>query len=368
MAGSEFEVAIRRGHDELEQMVAKAKRDGSDVGELLFGEQAQRWAITRADKAGIARPHPEARVLRVTDHVRTSGQVDVGTAGQGAELVFTGPGTRTIADLTRERSAALRAGARLFPVAGPGSLSFPSAASADITFSAEVPGAPVTATNPVTSGPTATPHSATVTTFASRQVLRQSSWAGDFIGEMQARAVARAIDVAAFGGTGTGGQPLGLLNHTGITLDALGTNGAIPTHADVLRWEKLLIDQRSDAGGAAVVTSSTLAAKLKATERASGSDFVWEGSAANGVMAGLRAIAASTVPADLTKGTSTTVCSGVVVGDFRDLLIPIWPLVVLVDEWSKAEYGLVVITTQIMLDIVALRPASFVRVVDALSA
>jgi HK97 family phage major capsid protein len=83
---------------------------------------------------------------------------------------------------------------------------------------------PTTATAPSFGMRTAVRHTVLTCTSVSRQLLLQSNIDDILTAELR-RATAAAIDAAGIAGSGTGGQPLGLLNNTLIPTAAGGTLG-----------------------------------------------------------------------------------------------------------------------------------------------
>jgi len=88
----------------------------------------------------------------------------------------------------------------------------------------------------------------------------------------------------------------------------------------------------------------------------------------DGVVNGYRAIATNQVPRNLTKGTSTTVCSAVVFGAFNQLLIGMFGagFETLVDPYTKKNQNMIEITSWNFVDVANRYPTAFATIKDAL--
>jgi hypothetical protein len=99
---------------------------------------------------------------------------------------------------------------------------------------------------------------------------------------------------------------------------------------------------------------------LRRTEKSAGSGIIWD----DDRMAGMPAVATTGLPNNLTKGTGTEL-SALVLGNFEDLVIPIWGAVdVLVDPYKFTSAGVVRVTAFLSLDVALRHAASFVLCSD----
>jgi hypothetical protein len=105
--------------------------------------------------------------------------------------------------------------------------------------------------------------------------------------------------------------------------------------------------------------------KLKQTLRAAGlPGYLIEGDLLNGFKCGV----SNAVPSTLTKGTSEANCSGIIFGNWEDLIIGDWGgLDIIVDNYSSKLKGEVEITVNTFADIAIGNPASFSAMVDVLT-
>jgi len=203
-----------------------------------------------------------------------------------------------------------------------------------------------------------TPKTVGAFTDISRRLLLQSSLSMEsFVQNELALRLALAIDLAGIAGTGSGNQPLGLLNINGLGSVVGGTNGG------ALSWGKVVdLETRAGAANALVqnmcyLTNAKVRGSLKQTEKASGTaQFVMgEG----GDLNGYRAVISNQVPGNLTKGTGTALSANIF-GNFADLIIGMWGgLDLQVDPYTQNTKGAVRVTAFQDVDINIRHPESF---------
>jgi HK97 family phage major capsid protein/HK97 family phage prohead protease len=188
------------------------------------------------------------------------------------------------------------------------------------------------------------------------------------------------IDLGILNGSGSSGQPTGILNTAGIGSVALGTNGgAITVNALVDLEEQVLIDNGAvnrDAIG--YVTNAKVLAELKKL-RAGGStttdgaylvndqlNAIGRGGTPASVN-GYPLYVTNQVPSNLTKGSSSGVCSAVLMGDFSQAMVGFWGngLEIVVgedsDDFSKALTSVRAIVTY---DVAVRHAESFAAILD----
>lgn len=148
---------------------------------------------------------------------------------------------------------------------------------------------------------------------------------------------------------------------------ALGTNGLAPTYVDAVGLETLISASDADKAGIKYLTNSKVRGKYKLTQKFSGTngDPVWEkGNEINGYPA----VVSNIVPSNLTKGTSSGVCSAIVLGNFADLYVGMWGGTdFVVDPYTKAKQAEVEITANMYWDVEVARALSFAGIKDALT-
>ena len=188
------------------------------------------------------------------------------------------------------------------------------------------------------------------------------------------------IDLGILNGSGSSGQPTGILNTSGIGSVAMGTNGgAITVDALVDLEEQVLIDNGAvnrDAIG--YVTNAKVLAELKKL-RAGGStttdgaylvndqlNAIGRGGTPASVN-GYPLYVTNQVPSNLTKGTSSGVCSAVLMGDFSQAMVGFYGngIEIVVgedsDDFSKA---LTSVRAIVSYDVAVRHAESFAAILD----
>ena len=188
------------------------------------------------------------------------------------------------------------------------------------------------------------------------------------------------IDLGILNGSGSAGQPTGILNTSGIGSVALGTNGgAITVNSLVDLEEQVLIDNGAvNRDAIAYVTNAKVLAELKKL-RAGGStttdgaylvndqlDAIGRGGTPATVN-GYPLYVTNQVPSNLTKGTSSGVCSAVLMGDFSQAMVGFYGngIEIVVgedsDDFSKA---LTSVRAIVSYDVAVRHAESFAAILD----
>lgn len=208
----------------------------------------------------------------------------------------------------------------------------------------------------------------------SRRLLLQSSLDVEaFVRADLAMILGQAIQSAAINGSGASNEPLGLLNISGIGSVAGGANGAAPTYDHMVDLESAVANANADAGSLAYLTNTKVRGKLRKTQEfaTTNGKAVWTSTAERGVgdVLGYSAVTTNAVPSNLTKGTSTSVASAILYGNFADLLIGMWGgLDIMLDPYAGATSGTKRVIALQDVDINVRQVASFAAMKDALTA
>jgi len=116
-----------------------------------------------------------------------------------------------------------------------------------------------------------TPHRNAVIGAFSKDLLRQTSLdVESIIWNRILEAHASLLESAAIAGTGSNGQPTGILNTTGIGSVAIGANGGPITWAKVVELETKVNAENANRGKLAYLTNAKVIGDLKTIERAQG--------------------------------------------------------------------------------------------------
>ncbi len=294
------------------------------------------------------------------------------TEGSGGAMVQTS--VMPLIEILRNKMMTRALGARVLSGLT-GNLSFPKQiASAVLSWMAENSGTDVTESDlsaflgSISMGP----KSAQATTAVTRQMLAQGSEDIEMLIRDDLAAInALGLDYAAIAGTGSGNQPRGILNTSGIGSVAGGDNGLAPAWSHIVNLETEVAVDNADSGNLAYLTNPKVRGALKQTEKAdSTAQFIWEkGTGGFGELNGYRAAATNQVPSTLDKGTSTGVCSAIIYGNWNDLMIGEWGVLeIIADPYTLKKQGLIELTSFMMADIAVRRAESFAAMKDALTA
>jgi HK97 family phage major capsid protein len=186
------------------------------------------------------------------------------------------------------------------------------------------------------------------------------------------------IDAAVIAGSGSSGQPTGITGTAGIGSVAIGTNGGAITLETLINLEEeILVD---NAGGASMAYASNPKVlselkKLRAGGSAAGDGaFLWNVDPSGigrggtpGVINGYPIGISTNVPSNLTKGSSSGVCSAVILGDWSQVALGVWGNGLEVeigtdsDDFSKALTSVRAITT---IDVAVRQASAFAACLD----
>jgi HK97 family phage major capsid protein len=188
-------------------------------------------------------------------------------------------------------------------------------------------------------------------TVFSKSLMAQSSLDVETIVRQDlATILALAIDSAGLYGTGaTNNQPLGLFGQTGLNTV---TFGGPATFANVVLMEAEVEAANALKGNLSYITSPLVKSKFKTTPLVSAFPrYLWMDDQVNGYPA---------------WSTNQITDNKLIFGNFADLIIGSWAgLDVVVDPFSKASTGEIVITIMQLLDVAVRHPASFTVSTDA---
>ena len=194
-----------------------------------------------------------------------------------------------------------------------------------------------------------------------RKLLKQSSIDMEALVRRDlATALALTIDSAGFYGSGTGGQPLGIKNYSGINaVDFAGAGSAggltaLPTYAEVVAMESAIAADNADVNSMRYAMGSGMRGHLKTTEKFSGSNGapIWEqGNTVNGYGA---------------EVTNQIVAGDLFFGNWADVVVGMWGgLDITVDPYSNSKKGRLRIVTMQDVDILLRRVESMCYGSDA---
>lgn len=200
----------------------------------------------------------------------------------------------------------------------------------------------------------------------SKQLLAQSSIdAQRMVTDAIIAAIAEALQLAAINGSGSGANPTGVLNTSGIGSIAMGDNGAAIDWASLIKLETEV--QAANASGAkmAYLTNSKVVGALKTLPRVSGGDrFIME----NGMANGFNVVSSNSVPSNLTKGTASEICSAAIFGAWDKMHIGTWGgLDIVVDPYTSAKKSEIEIVINQYADVAVENAKHFAAIKDILT-
>jgi HK97 family phage major capsid protein len=317
--------ALANPTDRRAQEAARFEFDCSDAASEQYGRAAQ----------GIMLP---AEVLR-------NWKRDLNSADEAALFTDDFRGGDFI-DVLRNASSVMQAGARMLGGLS-GDVKIPKkTAAASATWIATEGG--VSTESEMTVGQVSmTPKTLGAFTDITRQLLIQSSLDVEaLVRDDLAQAIALAIDLAGLEGSGSSGQPTGILNTSGVnTVTAFAA--ANPTFAEVVTLETAVAEDNALMGNLAYIMPAAMYGALKTTEKASGTaQFVVE---PGGTINGYRGIVSN-------QGTA----GNLYFGNFSDLLVGMFGgLDIVVDPYTASTSGTIRVVALQSIDVAVRHAVSF---------
>jgi HK97 family phage major capsid protein len=299
-------------------------------------------------------------VLENARMTRASAGQNKTTANDGGNLVQEEP--LVYIDALRNRLVLVQLGAR-FITGLVGNLPLVNGGSFTATWAAEA-GA-VSATKMSVPKKTMSPKRMAVCGAYSVELLNQSSIGIEMLLRSELlKAHANGIEIAAINSATNG--PTGVINTSGIGAVAGGDNGLAPAWSHLVDLETQVAIDNADLGALAYLTNAKVRGKLKQTLKASGvAGYIWDGNTINGYNAAVT----NAVPSNLTKGTSDSVCSAIIFGNWNDMIIGQWGgYDMIVDPYSLKKVGDVEVVLNSFHDVALANVESFAAMKDALTA
>lgn len=226
--------------------------------------------------------------------------------------------------------------------------------------------ADITDSNITLGSVTLTPKTIGASTYHSRKFLLQQSVVNEsLLQDYLEQAIRLEMDRVGVNGSGSGAIPTGILQNSTIAAakTVIGTNGGPLTFAAAVAMETAVAASNADIGNLGYLTNSKVrgSAKTILEASASGSKMIWSNNEINGY----KAVASNQVPSNLTKGSSSGVCSALIFGNFQDAVYGFWSGVdVLVNPYKYSLSGAVELTAMLDYDFGILREESFNIILD----
>jgi len=271
-------------------------------------------------------------------------QRDLNTSDDN-EIVATNLLANEFIDVLRNSVSVMAAGARMLPgLQGNVAIPKKTAASSGGWISTE--GGAASESEPTFGTVSLTPKNVGAFTDITRQLILQSTPAVEaLVRDDLTQALALAIDKGALEGSGSSGQPTGILNTSGVNKP---TNfaAAVPTFAEMVALETAIAEDNALMGNLAYITDAATYGGLKTKAKDAGSGmFVLENGQANGY--------------NVIRSQQAT-AGNVYFGNFSDLLIGMWAgLDILVDPYTASSSGNVRVRAIQTVDVAVRNAVSF---------
>jgi len=213
--------------------------------------------------------------------------------------------------------------------------------------------------DPVYAQVTLTPRTLGAYTDVSRRLLMQSDPSVDGLARDDLLlAAAVGMESYALTGTGSSGQPTGLLNVSGIGDVSHGTNGGAPDWATTIEHITDVESANAAMGNLGWLTNASVWGAMMSTPRVAGFPrYILEDPGRDLIGYPLRRT--QNMPGNLTKGSGTNLGS-LVYGNWSDLIIGEWGVIdLLADPYTLSRSGGVRFNVHMDFDVAVRRAASF---------
>ena len=292
---------------------------------------------------------------------------NVGTGSESGNLVATDLRSDLYVDVLRNNLVMAGLGARVLSGLS-GNVDMPRKATASSIGTVTEIGS-ASETNPTTAKVTLSPKRQSAYVEVSKQAILQSAMSLEaMIRDDLLQSVAVQIEDQCINGTGTAPQMTGIRFTSGIGTTTAGANGAAPSWAHVVDLESLCANANAEPDQVSgYLINTKTRGKLKQTQFGTNLPFIWQNGSTP--LNGYRAAVSNNMKSNLTKGTSTTVCSAAIFGsDWSMATIGLFGAPdITVDPYTKADTGQVKITLNQFADFGVRQPACFSKIDDLLA-
>jgi HK97 family phage major capsid protein len=281
--------------------------------------------------------------------------LSVGTASAGGNLVATNLLASQYIPLAYNTPVVVRAGARVLSgLVGNVAIPRMTGGAAAGWISAE--GGAAGESDAAFGQVTLQPRDLGVFTDITRRLIQQSTpGVEQLVRDDFAAGFANAIDAAAINGSGSGGQPTGILQQAGIGQADVGTNGGAWTWSLVVQnIQNVLAANRGDGPMSWLLNAQTWGHAARTVKVAGQPSYLLD--VESNSLAGFPYLVSQNVPGNKAKGSGTNL-SAPIFGRFSDLMIGEWGVMdMLADPYTASNTGTVRLRAFMTVD-VALRYA-----------
>jgi len=198
-------------------------------------------------------------------------------------------------------------------------------------------------------------------------LMHQSSLAVDrLIMDDLTAAHASALDAAIFNGSGSSGQPTGVLAAASVNDITIGTDGGPITYNLLVQMETEVATDNGLLGNLAYVSNAKVQGKLKTIPQIAGYPVYLMD---DGKVNGYPFYMSNAIPSNLTKGSSSGVCSAVLFGAWSEILVGGWGgLQFILDPYTAKDKGVLEISAAAYHDVCVRRPEAFCKIDEVTTA
>ncbi len=215
----------------------------------------------------------------------------------------------------------------------------------------------------------------------SNQALLQAPWFEMMLRKQIVKGNATLMDVQGINGSGSGGNARGILNTSGTGSVVGGTNGANFARTHIVLFEQLVGTAGGNLNNSKYITNFAVNRYGKQTETSVGSgrflidyaaniyrDYPATGKGGFGIIDQYPAVFSANVPATLTKGSSSGICSAIIFGDIDQAkFMTFGGLQIIVDPYVNGVNALTNYYVHQWFDFNVLLPGAFAVSVDMLT-
>ena len=180
------------------------------------------------------------------------------------------------------------------------------------------------------------------------------------------KAHAAALDAAIFAGSGSSGQPTGVLGRAGNTV-AIGDTGGAITYAKLVEMEQAVGEDNGLLDGTlAYVSNAKVMGKLKTIPQVQG--YPWY-LLNEGKVNGYPFFMSNALPSNLTKSTGSNL-SAAIFGPFSQVICGTWGsgLAFIIDPYTAKASGVLEVTAIAYHDVAVRHADAFAKIVDIATA
>jgi hypothetical protein len=181
------------------------------------------------------------------------------------------------------------------------------------------------------------------------------------------KAHAAALDAAIFAGSGSSGQPTGVLNNSGVNSINTGTNGGAITYQKLVDMEtEVGIDNGLLDETLAYVSNAKVQGKMKTIPQIAGYPFYLLN---DGKVNGYPFYMTNALPSNMTQGSTSGACSAALFGAWSQVIVGGWGgLQFIVDPYTAKNKGVLEITAIAYHDVLLRHPEAFCKCVGITTA